>query len=453
MNYPHKFFERGNNGTMNRFLLTACCLMVVAGGALSQKQSGESVVDRFLRYVKFDTQSKDDVTSTPTSSLEFALAKQLVKELKLLGLKDAAVDGHCFVFATLPGNLPKSRLEKTPVIGLISHMDTSPEVTDADVHPLVHTNYQGADIILPDDTSQIISVSKNPHLKDYLGGSIITAAGGTLLGADDKAGIAEIMTMLQKLKADPSIHHGTIKIAFTPDEETGSGIAKFDVKRFGARYAYTVDGDRAGQINEESWSADQATVTFKGRSAHPGSAKGIMVNAMYAAADFLLQLPDSMKPESTEGRQGFLHPDHGTLGVEESTIKLILRDFDISGLERQHAVLSAVRDSTLAHFPGVTIDLAFRKDYRNMKTVLDSVPFVTQYALEACKRAGLTPEIVPIRGGTDGSDLTFMGLPCPNIFTGGENFHSKLEWIPVQGMEKAVDVLLNLVQIWAEKSS
>ena len=438
---------------MNRFVLVVCCMVLASAEAVSQKQPEESVVDRFLRYVKFDTQSKDDITSTPTSKLEFALAKKLVQELKALGLKDAAVDGQCFVFATLPGNLPKSQLEKIPAIGLISHLDTSPEVTDAGVHSLVHTNYQGEDIVLPDDTSQIISVAKNPHLKDYLGGSIITAGGTTLLGADDKAGIAEIMTMLHKLKDDPFIHHGTIKIAFTPDEETGSGIAKFNVKKFGARYAYTVDGDRTGQINVESWSADQATVTLKGRSAHPGSAKGVMVNSMYAAADFLLQLPDSMKPESTEGRQGFLHPDHGTLGVEESTIKLILRDFDVSGLERQHAVLAAVRDSTLAHFPGVSIDLTFRKDYRNMKTVLDSVPFVTQYALEACRRAGLNPEIVPIRGGTDGSDLTFMGLPCPNIFTGGENFHSKLEWIPVQGMEKAVDVLLNLVQIWVEKNS
>ena len=437
---------------MNRAVIAACLTALVCSGTFSQKKSDESVVDRFLRYVKFDTESKDDVTATPTSTLEIALARKLVGELKALGLKDAVVDDNCFVFATLPGNLPKAELSKAPVIGLISHLDTSPEVTDAGVNPIVHSNYQGGDIVLPDDTLQVITAAKNPHLRDFVGGAIITAGGRTLLGADDKAGIAEIMTMLHALVADPSLHHGTLKIAFTPDEETGSGIAKFNVKKFGARYAYTVDGDRTGQINEESWSADQATVTIHGRSAHPGSAKGIMINSMYAAADFLLQLPDSLKPEATEGREGFLHPDHGTLGVEESTIKLILRDFDLSGLERQHDVLSAVRDSTLGHFPGVTIDLSFRKDYRNMKTVLDSVPFVTEYALEACKRAGIIPEIVPIRGGTDGSDLTFMGLPCPNIFTGGENFHSKLEWIPVDGMEKAVKVLLNLVQVWAEKS-
>ena len=421
--------------------------------AFGQKKSEESVVDRFLRYAKFDTQSQEDLETTPTTKHQFAFAKQLVSELKSLGLQNISLDDHCFVFATLPSNLPKDQAKKIPVIGLISHMDTSPAVSGKDVHPVIHANYQGNDIVLPNDAAQVLAVAKNPRLKDDIGDSIITADGTTLLGADDKAGVAEIMTAIQALVNNPSVKHGTVKIAFTPDEETGTGIGKFDVKKFGARYAYTIDGGTLGEINEESWNADQATVIFHGASAHPGTAKGTMVNSMYAAADFLLQLPDSMKPETTEKREGFIHPDHGTLGIEESSIKLILRDFDVSGLENQHAVLKAIRDSSLQHFPGTKIDLDIKPDYRNMKVVLDSVPFVIANAVEACKRAGVTPEIVPIRGGTDGSDLTFMGLPCPNIFTGGENFHSKLEWIPVRGMNKAVETLLNLIQVWREKNS
>ena len=433
--------------------LITICILINCSLVFGQKKSEESVVDRFLRYAKFDTQSQEDLETTPTTNHQFAFAKRLVAELKSLGLQNISLDDHCFVFATLPSNLPKDQAKEIPVIGLISHIDTSPAVSGKDVHPVIHTNYQGDDIILPNDPKQVLSVAKNPRLKDYIGDSIITADGTTLLGADDKAGVAEIMTAMQALVNNPSIKHGTVKIAFTPDEETGTGIGKFDVKKFGARYAYTIDGGTLGEINEESWNADQATVTFHGKSTHPGTAKGMMVNSMYAAADFLLQLPDSMKPETTEKREGFIHPDHGTLGVEESSIKFILRDFDESGLDNQHAILKAIRDSSLQHFPGTAIDLDIKPDYRNMKVVLDSVPFVIANAVEACKRAGVVPEIVPIRGGTDGSDLTFVGLPCPNIFTGGENFHSKLEWVPVRGMNKAVETLLNLIQIWREKNS
>jgi len=426
--------------------------LVVVIPAPSQQFRTQTVVERLLRYVKIDTQSKEDADSIPSTQKQFVLARLLVGELKELGLSDARVDGHCYVYATVSSNLEHSLARKVPVIGLISHMDTSPAVSGTNVNPIVYKDYSGGDIVLPDDKTEVIAVDKNPRLKDNIGSDIITADGTTLLGADDKAGIAEIMTAIQTLVNDPSVKHGTISIAFTPDEEV-SDPEKFDIKGFGASYAYTIDGGMTGEISNESWNADEATITIHGRSTHPGSAKGIMVNSLYAMADFISRFPEDMKPETTEGRAGFLHPYTGTLETEESKIKVLLRDFDLNGLEKQRTTLYDMRRETLKRFPDVQIDIDIKESYRNMRLVLDKVPFVTSYAVEACKRAGVTPQLIPIRGGTDGSDLTYKGLPCPNIFTGGENFHGKLEWIPVRGMEKAIQTILNLINIWVEKNS
>lgn len=412
----------------------------------------ETVVQRLTRYVKIDTQSQEDVEAIPSTRKQFDLANLLVEELKELELSDVRVDANAYVYATLSGNLPPAQEKKVPIIGLISHMDTSPAVSGANINPIVHKNYKGGDIVLPNDTSQVISVEKNPQLLENIGSDIITADGTTLLGADDKSGIAEIMTALQTLVRNPTIKHGTIKIAFTPDEEVGRGADKFDVKGFGAQYAYTIDGGTTGEISNETWNANTATITVQGESTHPGTAKGIMVNSVYAMADFISRFPDDMKPETTEKRVGFLHPYGGKLETEQSRIKVLLRDFDMSGLEKQAQILYRMRDETMKKFPGVKIEIKIEENYRNMRLVLEKYPQVTEYAMEASHRAGVTPFLKPVRGGTDGSRLTFMGLPTPNVFTGGEDYHGKLEWIPVRGMEKAVETILNLIQIWTEKS-
>ncbi len=417
----------------------------------SQPQK-KSVVDRFLNYVKFDTQSKEDVDTIPSTRKQFDLARVLVTELKELGLSDARVDDHCYVYATLPSNLPAEGAQKVPVIGLISHMDTSPAVSGAGVNPVIHKNYQGGDIVLPNDKTQVITVDKNLKLKECIGSDIITADGTTLLGSDDKTGCAEIMTALQTLINTPSLKHGTIAVAFTPDEEVGNGAEKFDIKGFGAKYAYTVDGEFTGSINTETWNADEATVVVHGKSTHPGTAKGMMVNSLYAMSDFLLRFPIDMRPETTEKRVGFLHPFTGTLETEESRVKILLRDFDLSGLERQRKILGDMKTATLAKYPEVKIDLDIKEKYRNMKLELDKFPQVTEYAFEASRRAGVTPELIAVRGGTDGAVLTYKGLPCPNLYTGGQNFHGKLEWVSVRGMEATVTTIVNLLQIWTEKN-
>ena len=432
--------------------------MLVAFGppaGVRRTQAGppnETVVQRLLRYVTFDTQSKEDVDSIPSTRKQFELANLLVTELRELGLADARVDAHCYVYATLPTNLPPSKAKNVPMIGLISHMDTSPAVSGANVNAVVHKNYQGGDIRLTGDTTQVLTVKQNPQLAENIGGDIITTDGTTLLGADDKAGIAEIMTALQTLIHNPRLQHGTIKVAFTPDEEVGAGADKFDVKGYGAEYAYTIDGGTTGEISNETWNANTATVTVQGKSTHPGTAKGLMVNSLYAMADFISRFPDGMKPETTEKREGFLHPYDGRLETEQSRIKVLLRDFDVGGLEKQEQILYRMRDETLKKFPGVKIDVKIDENYRNMRLILEKYPQVTEYAMEAARRAGVTPFLKPIRGGTDGSVLTYKGLPTPNVFTGGENYHGKLEWASVRGMEKAVDTILNLVQIWVEKS-
>lgn len=409
-------------------------------------------MDRFLRYVKIDTQSAEDQPAPPSTKKQLDLARLLEKELTALGVQDVRISEHGIVYGRVPGNLADNA--KVPTIGFIAHMDTSPAVSGANVNPIIHKNYQGGDIVLPADKTQIITVAQNPDLKNLIGDDIITADGTTLLGSDDKSGIAELMTMIDILKNNPAIKHGNIAIAFTPDEEVGGPMDQFEIDKWGAKFAYTVDGEQLGDISNETWSARTATVTFRGVSTHPGTAKGIMVNSTYAAGDFLAQFPDAVKnrPETTEGRIGFIHPYVGTLDIETSTVKILLRDFDITGLEAQENLIKSLIANTQKKFPAVKIEYASVLGYLNMKEVLKNYPQLTDYAIEASKRAGIDAKIRPIRGGTDGSRLTARGLPTPNLFTGGHNFHGKLEFNSRKGLEKSTETLVNLVQIWVERS-
>src|SRR5678816_1354866 len=429
--------------------LMFCFISVVIVNA-QLKPPTESVMDRFLRYVKIDTQSQEDQTTTPSTRKQLNLANLLAQELKDIGAENVRVSEFGIVYATVPGNLADN--SKVPVIGFIAHMDTSPAVSGENVNAIIHKNYQGGDITLPKDPTQVITVDKTSALKTLIGDDIITADGTTLLGSDDKSGCAEIMTMIDILRQNPQIKHGTLAIAFTPDEEVGTGIEKFDVKGFGAKFAYTVDGEELGEISDETWSARTATVTFQGKSTHPGTAKGIMVNAMYAIADYLNSFPHDILPETTEGRVGFVHPYAGVIDVESSNLKILLRDFDISGLDAKEKLLRDMVIKTADKYPQVKITIDVKENYKNMKEVLKEYPQLTNNAMEAARRAGLKPFLKPIRGGTDGSNLTFRGLPTPNLFTGGTNFHGKLEFNSRRGLEKSTETLVNLVQIFAEKS-
>ncbi|MEJ7623288.1 MAG: peptidase T [Pyrinomonadaceae bacterium] len=414
-------------------------------------QPTESAMTRFLRYVKIDTQSAEDAGKSPSTEKQLVLARLLEGELKALGATNVRISEEGIVYAMVVGNLADD--SKVPTIGFIAHMDTSPAVSGANVNAIIHKNYQGGDIVLPNDKTQVITVAQNPDLKNLLGDDIITADGTTLLGSDDKSGIAELMTMIDILKQNPSIKHGNIAIAFTPDEEVGGPMDKFDIKGWGAKFAYTVDGEQLGDISNETWSARTATVAFRGRSTHPGTAKGIMINSSYAAGYFLGQFPAMVpnRPETTAGRVGFVHPYVGTLDVETSTVKILLRNFDISGLAAQEAQIKRVMATTRRRFPNVKIEYSSVLGYLNMKEVLKDYPQLTDYAIEAAKRAGVDAKIRPIRGGTDGSRLTAMGLPTPNLFTGGHNFHGKLEFNSRKGLEKSTETLVNLVKIWVEK--
>jgi len=414
------------------------------------KPPTESAMSRFLRYVKIDTQSAEDQPAPPSTKKQLDLANLLARELKGLGVQNVRISEWGIVYGMVAGNLADN--SKVPTIGFIAHMDTSPAVSGANVNPIVHKNYQGGDIVLPNDKTQVITAAQNPDLKNLIGDDIITADGTTLLGSDDKAGIAELMTMIDTLKQNPQLKHGNVAIAFTPDEEVGGGVDKFDIEGWGAKFAYTVDGEQLGDISNETWSARTATVTFHGKSTHPGTAKGIMVNSAFAAGDFLGRFPPNMLPETTSGRVGFVHPYVGTLDVETSTIKVLLRDFDLSGIAAKEAMLKKMVASTRIKFPKVKIDYVSTLGYLNMKEVLKDHPQLTDYAIEAARRAGVPSELRPIRGGTDGSNLTARGLPTPNLFTGGHNFHGKLEFNSRKGLEKSTETLVNLVQIWAEKS-
>jgi tripeptide aminopeptidase len=413
----------------------------------------ETVLNRFLRYVVIDTQSSEESTSYPSTEKQLDLLRLLAEELRQLGLADVTLDPWGYVMATLPGTIPPNSPEfgKVPAIGFIAHVDTSPSVSGANVKPQV-VEYRGGDIVLPGDSAVIITESENPELRHNVGKTIVTSDGTTLLGADDKAGVAIIMTAVQELLNNPGLIHGDIRIGFTPDEEVGAGTQYFDIRKFGARFAYTVDGDTAGELNKETFSADSAIITVYGRNIHPGTAKGIMVNSMRAIADIIVRMPKDMAPETTEGYEPYIHP-HNLQGEEEKSIlKILLRDFKTSGLADSKSLLEGIIEEVKALHPKTRIELAINESYRNMREELEKDPRVLEYVWEAVKRAGLEPKWVPIRGGTDGSKLTAAGLPTPNIFTGGKNFHSKTEWASVSGMESAVSTLLHLSRIWAEKS-
>ncbi len=408
----------------------------------------ESVVDRFLRYVRIDTQSREGASTTPSTEGQWELVRLLADELRELGAQDVSVSEQCTVYATVPANVEDA--DRVPVVGFLAHVDTSPAVSGKDVQPVIHRDYRGGDIVLPGDPSQVIRVEQHPMLQKMIGDDIITTDGTTLLGSDDKSGVAAIMTMLDMLGRNPQVKHGRIAIAFTPDEEVGTGIDTFDIQRFGASVAYTVDGEGPGEINDETWSARTATVTFQGKSTHPGTAKGVMINAIRVMAHFIEHLPADMLPETTEGRVGFVHPYTGAIDVETSSLKVILRDFEVPGLDAKERLVRELAADAERAFPGAIVSVEVKQDYPNMKEKLKDHPEFTEYAFEAARRAGLEPFSKPIRGGTDGSKLTLRGLPCPNIFTGGYEFHSKLEFNSRQGLEKATETLVQLAAIFAE---
>ncbi|PKL84044.1 MAG: peptidase T [Ignavibacteriae bacterium HGW-Ignavibacteriae-3] len=406
-------------------------------------------VDRFLKYVKYDTQSNEDSTTFPSDPKQLELSKALVIELKEMGLNDAEMDEYGYVMATLPSNSQKN----VPIIGFISHVDTSPAVTGKDVNPVIHKNYQGGDIVLPADKSKIIDAAGNPELKDMIGFDIITTDGTTLLGADDKAGVAEIMDAMNYLITHPEVKHGTIRICFTPDEEVGRGTEKFDLKKYGAKYAYTIDGSTRGEVETETFSADAVVIKFNGKNVHPGYAKDKMVNAVKVAARFLEMLPkDTLSPETTEKREGYVHPTQINGNETQTVIKFIIRDFDAAKLKEYESFLKELGEKTVLQFPESVMEFEVIEQYRNMKYVLDQNPMVEANALEALKRLGIKPIQSAIRGGTDGSRLSIMGLPTPNLFAGGHNFHGFLEYVAVQDMEAAVKMIVTLANVWEEKS-
>lgn len=407
-----------------------------------------SALERFLRYVTVDSRSDEHSKTVPTTPGQLVLLRQLVGELGELGITDATLDEHGYVMATIPATVARP---DAPVIGFIAHVDTSPEMPGADVKPIVHRNYDGRDIVLPDDPSAILRPSDDPALASQIGNDIVTASGLTLLGADDKAGVAAIMAAAEYLLAHPEIPHGIVRIAFTPDEEVGRGADRFDVKRFGALCAYTVDGGGRGELEYESFSADAITVTFKGFNTHPGYAKGRMINAIKLASDFIARLPrDTLTPEATDGYDGYVHPYQMQAGVDRTSVKLLVRDFATPGLKEKEALVERLASEVVAAHPGASVETAVEESYRNMREVLDRWPQVVEHAREAMRRAGVDPVERPIRGGTDGSKLSFMGLPTPNIFAGEHNFHSRLEWVSAQDMDKAVEVIVNLSRVWAE---
>lgn len=410
-----------------------------------------TVLERFLRYVTYDTQSAAHSETYPSTLKQLALLDQLVKELREIGLADAARDEHGYVFATIPATTKKAGV---PIIGVLAHVDTSPEMSGANVRPIVHRNYAGGDLVLPDDPTAVLRVAEIPELKARIGEDIVTASGLTLLGSDNKSGVAEIVAAAEYLVAHPEIPHGPIRIGFTPDEEVGGGTTHFDVKKFGAVFAYTMDSGGRGQLDGETFSADAMTVTFQGFNTHPGFAKGAMVNAVKVAADFVHRLPkDRLSPETTEDTEGFVHPNAMDASVDRTAVHFIIRDFRTEGLLEKERFVEKLARETVAAWPGAAVSVEVTETYRNLKEVLDRHPEVMEFAREAIRRAGLTVHETRIRGGTDGSRLSFMGLPTANLFAGEQNFHSRLEWVSVQDMEKAVETIVHLAQIWEERGA
>jgi len=408
----------------------------------------DTVLDRFLRYVVIDTQSDPASSAQPTTEKQKDLGRVLVEELLEIGLSDAHLDEYGYVYATIPANTDKS----VPVICFCSHMDTAPDFTGKNVKPQMVKAYAGGDIQLPGDPNRVIRVSEHPELKNQIGNDIITTDGTTLLGADDKAGLAEIMAAAQVLVDNPGIKHGTIKILFTPDEEVGRGVNKVDLKKLGAEFAYTMDGETAGHIEDETFSADSVDIVIAGVAIHPGFAKDRMENAIKIAGAIIDRLPKEIAPEATEGKQGFIHPTGVAGSMEKAAISLIIRDFTDVGLVEKETMLEAIVKDVMKAYPGSTYRFDVKEQYRNMKTVLDRHPEIVANAVEAVRRADMTPVRGSIRGGTDGSRLSFMGLPCPNIFAGGHAFHSPLEWISRQDMEKAVRTIVELARVWEERA-
>ena len=408
-----------------------------------------NVLDRFLKYVKFDTQSDPTSTTAPTTEKQKDLSRELVKDLKAIGVEDAEMDKFGYVYGTVPATTDK----KVPVICFCSHVDTAPDASGTNVKPIVHRNYDGADIVLPDDETQVLSTSKMNYLKKKIGDDIITASGNTLLGADDKAGVAIIMALAEHLINNPQIKHGKIRILFTPDEEVGRGVDNADMKKLGADFGYTLDGGEAGTMEDETFSADGVKVTFKGVIIHPGYAKGKLENALKMVGDLLSMLPKyRLSPETTNHRDGFVHPTAIGGISEEAWAKFIVRDFTTVNLEKHENELRKICDIVLKNYPNSSYEFEVTEQYRNMKVILDQHPNVAAFAEKAIQRMGYEVVKNPIRGGTDGSRLSFMGLPCPNIFTGMQHIHSKLEWVSLQDMEKAVETLTHLVMIWEEES-
>ena len=413
------------------------------------KNYKNTATERFLKYVQIDTQSDPYSESQPSTLKQLNLSRILVEELIYMGIEDAHLDEFGYVYATIPNNSTKN----IPTICFCSHVDTSPDCTGANVKPIVHKNYQGQNLVLPDDNTQIIRLLEHEDLAHQIGNDIITASGTTLLGADNKAGIAEIMDAAYYLVNNPEIKHGKIKILFTPDEEIGRGTAAVDLKKLGADFAYTIDGETLGSLEDETFSADSVKITITGVSQHPGFAKGRMESALKIASEIVAKLPkNTLSPETTEGMEGFIHPTNINGMVEMATIEFIIRDFTVEKLHAHELVLSEIMKNVLRNYGNSKATFEVHEQYRNMKEILDKFPHVSEYAMEAIRRSGIEANRRSIRGGTDGSRLSFMGLPCPNIFAGEHAFHGKHEWVSVQDMEKAVETIVNLCMVWEEMS-
>ena len=409
-----------------------------------------TVKDRFIKYVQIDTQSDPVSTSQPSTLKQLDLSKVLVQELKEMGLSDVELDEFGYVYATIPATTSKKNV---PVICFCAHVDTAPDASGTGVKPIIHSNYQGQDIVLPDDTSVVIRMTDYPYLKDKIGHDIITASGLTLLGGDDKAGVGEIMDAAYQLINNPSIKHGKIRLLFTPDEEIGRGVDEVDIKKLGADFGYTLDGGPIGTLEDETFSADGAVITIQGVAAHPGYAKGKMENAVKIASDIVSALPKHrLTPETTQKKQGFIHPVKIEGGLENAKITFILRDFEEDLLKEKSEILRKVMDKVLLRYPHSSAKLEVFEQYRNMKQIVSGRPEIIEYAKEAIKRSGLKPQLGSIRGGTDGSRLSFMGLPCPNLFAGEMAIHSRQEFVTVQDMQKAVETIINIVAVCEERS-
>ena len=405
-----------------------------------------TVTERFFRYVKIDTQSDPESATTPSTEKQKNLGRLLAKELNSMGLTDAHMDEYGYVYATLPANT----LKKVPVICFCSHMDTSPDCSGTNVNPILHKKYKGGDITLPNDKTQIIKYEEHSDLKNQIGNDLITADGTTLLGADNKAGVAEIMDAINYLLTHPEIKHGALKVLFTPDEEIGRGVDKVNIKKLAADFGYTMDGETLGHIENETFSADSVTLTIKGFPTHPGFAKDKMQHAIKIAAEIIAEIPKDKTPETTEKKQPFIHPTAINGSLEQVVLKFIIRAFDTETLHILETELKQITEKVIAGYNKCSYTFNVKEQYRNYREILDKHPQIIEYAMESVKRTGVSPVLSSIRGGTDGSRLSFMGLPCPNIFAGEHAFHSKQEWISIQDMQKAVQTIVNLTYIWEE---